>query len=135
MKVRSSKNSDGFDYMGVIQVLNEPVLRLALSTYGVTTLAANAGMAFDFLHNGVHAWCGHGVGKPEIRNWIDTLRQITRETGDEGWAFYGGHGREGGHELVRNMEHYLETFTAVTRRKPAGGHHENEGALSRRRAG
>ena len=122
MKVRSSKNPDGFDYMGVIQVLNEPVLRLPLAPSTIDVRSDYAGgecghmttlcipeqrafMAFDFLYNGVHAWCGPGVGKPEIRNWIDTLRQITRETGD------------------------------LSRRKPAGGHHENEGALSRRHAG
>jgi len=131
MKVRSNKNPGGFDYAGVIQVLNEPVLRLPLAPSTIFVRSDYAGgecghmstlsipqqsafMAFDLLYNRVHAWCGPGVDKPEIRNWIQTLSQIARETGGEGWTFYCGHGREGGHEVVTNMQHYLETFIAVT---------------------
>jgi hypothetical protein len=75
MKVRSSKNPDGFDYTGVIQVLNEPVLRLPLAPITIKVRSDYAGgecghmstlcipeqrafMAFDLLYNGVHAWCG-----------------------------------------------------------------------------
>ena len=131
MKVRSGNNPDGFDYAGVIRVLDQPILKLPLAASSIkvrsdypgsecghmTTLCIpeqRAFLAFDLLYNGVHAWCGPGVDQQGIRKWIQILNQIEQETGNEGWMFYCGHGSEGDGKVVRNMKHYLETFIEVT---------------------
>jgi glyoxylase-like metal-dependent hydrolase (beta-lactamase superfamily II) len=124
MKVKSSKNPNGFDYAGIIQVLENPFLELSteptkiqvqcdypgsecghMTTFSIPDQRVFFG--FDLLYNGVHAWCGQGVGKAEINNWIQTLETISRNTKDDAWTFYCGHGAEGKRELLGNMKQYL----------------------------
>jgi hypothetical protein len=83
MKVKSDEYPGGFDYAGIIQVLDKPVLALPSQPTGIqaqsdypgsecghmTTLSIPAQrvfLGFDLLYNRVHAWCGPGVGK----NWL-----------------------------------------------------------------
>ena len=131
MKVKSDKNPNGFDYAGIIEVLEEPFLKLpseptriqVQSDYPgaecghMTTLCIpeqRAFLGFDLLYNRVHAWCGPGVGKAEIQNWMEALDAIRQKTGDGEWTLYCGHGSEGHKELAGNMKEYLETFLKVT---------------------
>jgi glyoxylase-like metal-dependent hydrolase (beta-lactamase superfamily II) len=131
MKVRSSKSPDGFDYAGIIQVLENSFLKLSSEPTKIeaqcdypgsecghmTTLCIRdqrVFLGFDLLYNGVHAWCGQGVDKVEINNWIQTLETISRLTKDDDWTFYCGHGAEGKKELLGNMKQYLQTFLKVT---------------------
>jgi hypothetical protein len=39
-------------------------------------------LGFNLLYNRVHAWCGMGVGKAEIHNWISALDAIQQKTRD-----------------------------------------------------
>jgi glyoxylase-like metal-dependent hydrolase (beta-lactamase superfamily II) len=136
MKVKSSKNTDGFDYAGIIRVLEDPFLKLSSdptrieaqcdypgSECGHMTTLCIPGqrvfLGFDLLYNGVHAWCGQGVGKEEINNWIQTLETISGRTKDDDWTFYCGHGAEGKRELLGNMKQYLQTFLKVTTAAPS----------------
>jgi glyoxylase-like metal-dependent hydrolase (beta-lactamase superfamily II) len=131
MKVKSDTNPTGFDYAGIIQVLEEPFLKLPSDPTRIqiqcdypggecghmTTLCIpeqRAFLAFDLLYSGVHAWCGPGVDKAAIHNWIRALDAIRRKTDDGDWTLYGGHGGEGHKELTNNMKQYLETFLKVT---------------------
>jgi glyoxylase-like metal-dependent hydrolase (beta-lactamase superfamily II) len=131
MKVKSSTNPNGFDYAGIIQILQTPFLKLSSEPTKIeaqcdypggecghmTTLSIpdqRVFFGFDLLYNRVHAWCGQGVDKPEINNWIQTLETISRNTKDGDWTFYCGHGAQGKRELLANMKQYLETFLKVT---------------------
>jgi glyoxylase-like metal-dependent hydrolase (beta-lactamase superfamily II) len=131
MKVKSAQNPDGFDYSNVIGVLNEPLLRLppeqssiqvqtdypAAECSHTTTLVIptqRAFLGFDLLYNHVHAWCGSGVGRAEIENWLNALDGIARVASEGGWTFYCGHGDSGDERLVSNMKRYLQTFLQVT---------------------
>ena len=131
MKVKSIKNPEGFDYAGIVQVLETPFLKLSSEPTEIevqcdypgsecghmTTLCIpeqRAFLGFDLLYNRVHAWCGTGVGKAEIHNWISTLDAIQQKTRDGDWTFYCGHGSEGKKELTSNMKEYLQTFLKVT---------------------
>jgi hypothetical protein len=75
---------NGFDYAGVIQVLEKPFLKLSSEPTEIearcdypgnecghmTTLCIphqRVFFGFDLLYNGVHAWCGQGVGKGELQ--------------------------------------------------------------------
>lgn len=71
-------------------------------------------IASDFIYDQVHAWCGPGVGKAEIHNWIQVLEGMLETTQESGWTFYAGHGGQGDQSLVNNMKNYLETFLEVT---------------------
>jgi glyoxylase-like metal-dependent hydrolase (beta-lactamase superfamily II) len=71
-------------------------------------------LGFDLLYNRVHAWCGTGVGKAELENWIHSLDAIKRKTTASEWTFYCGHGSEGTRETLSNMKAYLQTFIKVT---------------------
>jgi glyoxylase-like metal-dependent hydrolase (beta-lactamase superfamily II) len=131
MKVKSEKNPEGFDYSNVIQVLNEPLIRLPSEQSSIqiqtdypaaecghtTTLVIprqRAFLGFDLLYNRVHAWCGPGVGRAEIENWLNALDGIGRVASEGGWIFYCGHGDSGDERLVSNMKQYLQTFLQVT---------------------
>jgi hypothetical protein len=131
MKVKSSKSPDGFDYPAIIQVLENPFLKLSSEATRIeaqcdypgsecghmTTLSIpdqRVFFGFDLLYNRVHAWCGQGVDKAEIKNWIQTLDTISRNTKDDDWTFCCGHGAEGKRELLGNMKQYLESFLKVT---------------------
>jgi glyoxylase-like metal-dependent hydrolase (beta-lactamase superfamily II) len=131
MKVKSEKNPEGFDYSNVIQVLNEPLIRLPSEQSSIqiqtdypaaecghtTTLVIprqRAFLGFDLLYNRVHAWCGPGVGRAEIENWLNALDGIGRVASEGGWTFYCGHGDSGDERLVSNMKQYLQTFLQVT---------------------
>jgi glyoxylase-like metal-dependent hydrolase (beta-lactamase superfamily II) len=131
MKPKSNKNPDGFDYAGIVQVLETPFLRLSSEPTRIevqcdypgsecghmTTLCIpeqRAFLGFDLLYNRVHAWCGTGVGKAEIENWIHSLDAIKKKTTDGDWTFYCGHGSEGKRETLSNMKGYLQTFLKVT---------------------
>jgi glyoxylase-like metal-dependent hydrolase (beta-lactamase superfamily II) len=131
MKTKSSQSPDGFDYAGIIQVLENPFLKLSYEPAKIevqcdypgsecghmTTLCIpgqRAFLGFDLLYNRVHAWCGQGVGEVEINNWIQTLETISRHTIDDDWTFYCGHGAEGNRTLLDNMKQYLQTFLKVT---------------------
>jgi hypothetical protein len=116
---------------GVIQVLDYPFLKLSSEPTKIeaqcdypgsecghmTTLcipSQRAFLGFDFLYNGVHAWCGQGVNEVEINNWIQTLETISRHTKDDYWTLYCGHSTEGKREMLGNMKRYLQTFLKVT---------------------
>ena len=131
MKVKSSKSPDGFDYAGIIQVLENPFLKLSSGPTRIeaqcdypgsecghmTTLCIpdqRVFFGFDFLYNSVHAWCGQGVGNAEIYNWIQALETISRSTKGDNWTLYCGHGAEGKIELLDNMKQYLQMFLKVT---------------------
>lgn len=131
MKVKSKQNPKGFDYSGVINVLDEPYLDLSpesnrilvnsdfLNTESghMTTLTIpeqKIFLGFDLLYDKVHAWCGPSVGQPEILNWIQALDEITKTTSEGSWTFYAGHGGQGDESLVKNMKDYLEKFLEVT---------------------
>jgi glyoxylase-like metal-dependent hydrolase (beta-lactamase superfamily II) len=131
MKPKSGANFGGFDYAGAIEVLKEPFLRLPLEPTKIhvetdypacecghmTTLRIpqqRVLLAFDLAYNGVHAWCGPGVGKLEIRSWIQTLDRLAETTHQGAWTVYCGHGASGGAELISNMKKYLEMFLEVT---------------------
>jgi hypothetical protein len=135
MKVKSGKNPGGFDYAGMIQVLEEPFLKLpseltklqvqadyiASECGHMTTLYIPEQRAFlgsDLLCNRVHAWCGPGIDKDkaEIHNWMQALDAIRQQVDDGEWTLYlyCGHGSEGGKELISNMQGYLQTFLKVT---------------------
>jgi glyoxylase-like metal-dependent hydrolase (beta-lactamase superfamily II) len=131
MKVKSEKDPDGFDYAGVIQVLDQPVLTLPSAPTSIRVRSDYPGsecghmttlcipeqrvfLGFDLLYSRVHAWCGPGVGKDEIRAWIHTLDAIQEQTGEGEWTFYCGHGGEGNRNVVREMKAYLQTFVDVT---------------------
>ncbi len=109
MKVKSDENPDGFDYANVISVLDELFLELPLEASKIqlradypgnecghmTTLTLTEQKAFlasDFLYDKVHAWCGPGVNKQEIQNWIETLDTMLKLASDGDWTFYAGHG-------------------------------------------
>lgn len=131
MKPKSSKNPDGFDYAATVQVLEMPFLKLSSEPTRIevqcdypgsecghmTTLCIpeqRAFLGFDLLYNRVHAWCGTGVGKAEIENWIHSLDAIKQKTADGEWTLYCGHGSEGKREILSNMKVYLQTFLKVT---------------------
>jgi glyoxylase-like metal-dependent hydrolase (beta-lactamase superfamily II) len=131
MKIKSEKNPTGFDYAGTIQVLEQPFLQLSSEPTKIqiqsdypgnecghmTTLSIpqqRAFLAFDLLYNQVHAWCGPGVDKAEIHNWIQALDAIQQKTADGDWTLYCGHGSQGPKELIGNMKDYLQTFLKVT---------------------
>jgi hypothetical protein len=131
MKVKSDQNPDGFDYAGVISILDEPFLDLPLESNRIRVRADYPGsecghittltileqkilLASDFLYDGVHAWCGPGVGKPEILNWIQVLDDMMQITSEGDWRFYSGHGGQGDESLVSKMKDYLERFLEVT---------------------
>jgi hypothetical protein len=131
MKVKSDKNPLGFDYGSIIELLEEPFIRLPLESNRIevrvdypgnecghmTTLCIpeqRAFLAFDFLYDKVHAWCGPGVGRSEISNWIHVLDEISQSTSEANWIFYAGHGGQGDKILVINMKEYLESFLEVT---------------------
>jgi|SRR5208282_2009777 len=131
MKVKSNKNPEGFDYAGIVQALETPFLKLSSEPTKIevrcdypgsecghmTTLCIpeqHAFLGFDLLYNRVHAWCGTGVGKTEIENWIHSLDAIRQKTADGEWTFYCGHGSEGKRGVLSNMKEYLQTFLKVT---------------------
>jgi glyoxylase-like metal-dependent hydrolase (beta-lactamase superfamily II) len=131
MKVKSIKNPEGFDYAGIVQVLETPFLKLSSEATRIevqcdypgsecghmTTLCIpeqRAFLGFDLLYNRVHAWCGPGVDKAETHNWIQALDAIRKKTDDADWTLYCGHGSEGGGELIINMKEYLQRFLKVT---------------------
>lgn len=132
MKAKSDTNPDGFDYPLVIQLLEQPFLKLPFEPAKIqvhsgyprtecgqmTTLSIPEQraffLAFDLLYNHVHAWCGPGVEEPEIRNWIRILDLLEVGRDDGSWIFYCGHGAEGGAELIGDMRKYLDTFVKVT---------------------
>ena len=131
MKVKSIKNPEGFDYAGIVQVLETPFLMLSSESTKIevrcdypssecghmTTLCIpeqRAFLGFDLLYNHVHAWCGPGVDQAEIRNWIQALDAIRQKTDEGDWTIYCGHGSEGKRELIGNMKGYLQTFLTVT---------------------
>lgn len=134
MKVKSHQNPEGFDYSKVIEILSGPFLRLPLeqtmiqvqSDYPATECAhmttlsipeQRTFLAFDLLYNRVHAWCGPGVDRAEISNWILALHRIGRIASDRGWSFYCGHGESGDERLVGNMKDYLETVEVTSAAK------------------
>lgn len=103
MKVKSHQNPEGFDYSKVIEILSEPFLRLPLEQTMIqvqadypatecahmTTLSIpeqRTFLAFDLLYNRVHAWCGPGVDRAEICNWILALDHIGRIASGGGWG-------------------------------------------------
>jgi len=131
MKPRSDRNPLGFDYASLISALTEPFLSLPLEAsrihvqydYAPCECGHMSTMfipeqrvffAFDFLYNRVHAWCGPGVDKRAIQNWMESLDGIRQRTPTGGWTFYCGHGAEGDERLITAMKHYLQTFVAVT---------------------
>jgi glyoxylase-like metal-dependent hydrolase (beta-lactamase superfamily II) len=131
MKVKSEQNPEGFDYSNVIGVLNDPLLRLPSEQASIQVQtdypAAECGhtttlvipeqrtfLGFDLLYNRVHAWCGTGVGRTEINNWIQALDQIGTTVSDRGWTLYCGHGDSGDGQLVGDMKRYLQAFLEVT---------------------
>ncbi len=131
MKVKSNKNPDGFDYAGIVQVLETRFLKLSSEPTKIevqcdyprsecghmTTLCIpeqRAFLGFDLLYNHVHAWCGRGVDRAEIHNWIQILVAIQQKTDEGDWTIYCGHGSEGKRELISNMKGYLQTFLTVT---------------------
>lgn len=130
MKVRTAGKAGGFDYQTVIGVLDEPYLRFPSGEEPIqvradypgtecghmTTLAIPGQKAFlaaDLLYDKVHAWCGQGVDKQEIQNWIKILDDLARAH-DEAWTFYAGHGGAGDRTLLGNMKAYLRKFLEVT---------------------
>jgi len=131
MKVKTDDNPNGFDYANVISVLDEPYLTLPLEENKIQVRADYPGnecghlatlaiheqktfIASDLLYNGVHAWCGPGVDKPEINSWIEVLNQISKIDKDGSWTFFAGHGGSGDRSIVTAMQNYLRTFLEVT---------------------
>jgi glyoxylase-like metal-dependent hydrolase (beta-lactamase superfamily II) len=130
MKVRSERNPEGFPYVEVLQVLESDQLNLPGVTDPIivksdypgnecghmTTLSIptqNVMMASDLIYDKVHAWCGSGVDRNAINEWIHILNELKATTTPK-WTLYAGHGQKGGHERVDNMINYLQTFLAVT---------------------
>lgn len=131
MKARSETNPDGFDYAHAIGILDVPFLKLPLVSNRIqvrtdypgsecghmTTLTVaeqKAFLASDFLYDKVHAWCGEGVDRREIHNWITVLDEMLQMASGNGWIFYAGHGGKGDENLVKDMKGYLQKFLEVT---------------------
>lgn len=131
MKVRSTENPAGFDYDNLVSVIDEPYLTLPLSTNRIhikadypgnecghmTTLTIpeqKAFLASDILYDKVHAWCGPGVDRQEIQQWISILSDILAFKDVDEWTFYAGHGQTGDKTLVNNMIDYLQQFLVIT---------------------
>jgi len=117
-------NPEGFDYAGIVQVLETPFLKLSSEPTKIEVQCDYPGsecghmttpcipeqrafLGFDLLYNHVHAWCGTGVGKAEVENWIHSLDAIKKKTADAEWTFYCGHGSAGKRETLSNMKGYL----------------------------
>jgi len=108
-----------------------PAVNAAMTTLCIPHQGLFSG--FDLLYSGVHAWCGQGVGKSEINNWIQTLETISRHTKDDDWTLYSGHGAQGKREILGNMKQYLQTFLKVT--SAAASREEATGQMKKRSPG
>jgi glyoxylase-like metal-dependent hydrolase (beta-lactamase superfamily II) len=135
MKIKSTVNPNGFDYEGVIQVLSKNSLSLTGSSEKIEIKSDYAGnecahlatlcipsqkifLASDLIYDGVHAWCGSGVDKKAIAEWISIVEQIKQQTTAD-WTFFAGHGESGGHIKLDTIARYLKKFLSVTAKAPS----------------
>lgn len=126
MKPRSTENPNGFDYEGVIGILEEKSLSLegggsllvetdyrAAEANHHTTLYApelNVFLSSDLCYNGVHLWLGDGVDKAHIANWKAELKQLKERFKEGDITIYPGHGSPGGVEICDTVLEYIASF-------------------------
>ena len=124
MKVRTAENSEGFDYAGVIGVLNSGELALAggaalelNSDYSsaecehLTTIYSkdlNAFFPGDFVYHGVHAWLA--VPEESRAYWKSQLEQFKSNYADSNAAIYPGHGKPTDVSVFDTEIQYIQDF-------------------------
>ncbi|OJJ23566.1 hypothetical protein BKI52_04155 [marine bacterium AO1-C] len=130
LKPKSEKNPNGFDYDGLIEVLNSSTLTLQgggtleLETIyqpaeaeHLTTVYSkdlNAFFTSDFCYNGVHLWLGNGVDQIHINNWKAQLVKFKAKYANSQPIIYPGHGEASTIELFDVVTKYIQQFEKVT---------------------
>ena len=130
LKPKSDKNSSGFDYDGLISVLNSNLLTLdgggtlELDTQynpaeaeHLTTVFSkdlNALFTSDFCYNEVHPWLGSGVDATHILNWKNQLQAFKTKYSKSKPTIYPGHGEKTDVSLFDKLTKYIVTFENVT---------------------
>jgi kynurenine formamidase/glyoxylase-like metal-dependent hydrolase (beta-lactamase superfamily II) len=136
MKLKSAKNSEGFDYER-IKVLSGNKLELGegyslvienikeASESGHNTILYsdqfNLLFASDLLYNKVFSWLGPGVEQSHIDNWIKNLNNLKEKFNKEDLVIYPGHGEQSDRELFDSNIQYLTAFREIlsrTKNKP-----------------
>ena len=130
MKIKSSKNTAGFDY-DLIKIVSGNKIDLGNgntltieSIEGPTECANNTILyseelkllfASDLLYNKVFNWLGT-VDQPALENWIATLKELQGRFTQQGLVIYPGHGQRNDADLFDANIQYLTSFKSILRR-------------------
>lgn len=130
LKPKSDQNPNGFDYEGVIEILDSQTFTLQgggtlelETTYlpaeaeHLTTVYSkdlNALFTSDFCYNGVHLWLGQGVDQAHIDNWKNQLATFKAKYLATQPTIYPGHGEPSTIELFDVVTKYIQDFEKVT---------------------
>ncbi len=129
LKPKSEKNSNGFDYEKLINVLNTSALTLdgggtleintdflPAEAPHLTTLYSkdlNALFTADWCYNNFHLWFGQGVDNNHIANWKAQLEKFKEKYHDSNIIIYPGHGDKTDVKIFNTLIEYIDNFNKI----------------------
>lgn len=145
LRPRSGENPGGFDYEGIIQVLNRPTLTLegggvleldsehppteAMHMTTVYLSSLNALLLSDLGYNRVHLWLGDDIDTARMLAWKAELLRLKRVFSRRNPRIYPGHGEPTDMSVFDADVQYLDDFMRIA----ATAHSPSELAASMQR--